>query len=70
MQSEITKIASQKAIGMALLQSVQKEHESEANDGQQQNWVEVSVNDCEKTIIPSDLLPVAYNSKTFTDAES
>ena len=61
---------SQKAIGMALLQSVQEEHESEANNGQQQNWVEASVNDCEKTIIPNDLLPVAYDSKTLTDAES
>ena len=55
---------------MALLQSVQEEHESEANNGQQQNWIEVSVNDCEKTIIPNDLLPVAYGSKTLTDAES
>ena len=60
--------ASQKVIGMALLQSVQEEHESEAINGQQ-NWVEVSVNDCEKTIIPNDLLPVAYGSKTLTDAE-
>ena len=41
--------ASQKAIGIALLLSIQEEHESEANNGQQQNWVEVSVNDCEKT---------------------
>ena len=46
---------------MALLQSIQNEHESEANDGQQQNWVEASVNDCEKTIIPNDLLPVVTN---------
>ena len=37
--------ASQKAIGMALMQSVQSEHESEAIDGQHQNWVEASVND-------------------------
>ena len=58
--------ASQMAIGMAL---VQNEHESEANDGQQQNWVEASVNDYEKSIIPNDLLPVAYSSKTLTDAE-
>ena len=62
--------ASQKAIGMALLQSVQKEHESKANDGQQQNWVEVNVNNCEKTNIPNDLLPVAYGSKNLTHAES
>ena len=53
---------------MALLQSVH-EHESEANNGHQENWVEVSVNDCEKSIIPNDLLPVAYGSKTLTDAE-
>ena len=46
---------SEKAIGMALLQSVQHEHESEANNGHQENWVEVSVNDCEKSIIPNDL---------------
>ena len=51
--------ASQKAIGMALCQSVQHEHESEAIDGQHQNRVEASVNDWEKSIIPNDLLPVA-----------
>ena len=62
--------ASKEAIGMALLQSVQEEQENEANGGQQQNRVEASVNDCEKYIIPNDLLPVAYGSKTFTDAES
>ena len=62
--------ASQKAIGMALIQSVQEEHESQANDGQQQNQVEASVNDCEKSIIPNDLLPVVYSSKTLSDAES
>ena len=50
--------AIQKTIGMALMQSVQNEHESEAIDGQQENWVEASVNDSEKTIIPNDLLPV------------
>ena len=61
--------ASQKAIGMTLLQSVQEGCESKAN-GCQQNWVEASVSDCEKTIIPNDLLPVAYGSKTLTDAES
>ena len=37
--------ASQKAIGMALMQSVQNEHESEAIDGQQGNQLEASVND-------------------------
>ena len=61
--------ASQKAIGMALMQSVQNEHESEAIDGQHEDWVEASVNDCGKPNIPSDLLPVAYSSKTLTDAE-
>ena len=61
--------ASQKAIGMALLQSVLKEHETKANDGQQQNWVAASINDCEKNIIPNDLLPVAFDSKILTDAE-
>ena len=54
---------------MAFLQSVQEGCESEA-DGCQQNWVEANVNDCEKTIIPNDLLPVAYGSKTLTNAES
>ena len=54
---------------MVLMHSVQNEHESKAIDGQHQNWIEASVNDCEKTIIPSDLLPVAYGSKTLTDAE-
>ena len=39
--------ASQKAIGMALLQSVQEGCESKA-DGCQQNWVKANVNDCEK----------------------
>ena len=61
--------ASQKAIGMVLMQSVQKKHESKATDGQQENRVEASVNDWEKTIIPNNLLPVAYSSKTLTDAE-
>ena len=61
--------ASQKAISMALMQSVQNEHESKAIDGQHEDWVEASVNDCGKPNIPSDLLPVAYSSKTLTDAE-
>ena len=61
--------ASQKAIGMALLQSVQEDSESEA-DGCQQNWVETNVKDCEKNIITNDLLQVAYGSKTLTDTES
>ena len=60
---------SQKAIGMALLQSVQEDSESKV-DGCQQNQVETNVNDCEKNIIPDDLLPVAYGSKTLTDTKS
>ena len=59
--------ASQKAIGMALMQSVQEEHESEACDGHQ---IDTKLDDCEKSIIPNDLLPVAYGSKTLTDTES
>ena len=47
------------------MQSVQNEHESEAIDGQQENRVEATVNDWEKTFIPNDLLPVAYGSKTL-----
>ena len=62
--------ASQKAIGMELVQSVQEEHESEANNGHQENQVETNVNDCEKTLIPNDLLPVAHGSKTLTDTGS
>ena len=60
---------SQKAIGMALMQFVQNEHGSEAIDGQHEGRVEASVNDCGKPNIPTDLLPVAYSSKTLTDAE-
>ena len=60
--------ASQRAIGMALLQSVQEDSESEA-DGCQHNQVETNVNDWEKIIILNDLLPVAYGSKTLTDTE-
>ena len=52
-----------------LASSVQEDSENEA-DGCQQNRVEANVNDCEKTIIPNDLLPVAYGSKTITDTES
>ena len=39
---------SQKATGMALMQSVQNEHEREAIDGQQENQAEASVNEWEK----------------------
>ena len=54
---------------MALMQSVQNERESEAIDGQHEDWVEACVNDCGKPNIPTDLLPVAYGSKTLSDAE-
>ena len=61
--------ASKRAIGMALLQTVQSEHESEATDGLQESQVETNVNDPQKTIVPDDLLPVAYSSKTLTDTK-
>ena len=60
---------SQKAIGMALMQSVQEEHESKANQCLSAG-VETNTNNDQKCIIPSDLLPVVYGSKTFTDAET
>ena len=65
--------ASQKAIGMALLQSVHKEHASEYGseaDGCQENGVEFESNSNIKSIIPTDLLLVACGSKTLTDTES
>ena len=61
--------ASQRAIGMALLQSVHKDSESEA-DSCQENGVEFNSNSDMKSIIPTDLLLVAYGSKTLTDTES
>ena len=61
--------ASQKAIGMALMQSVQEDSESKA-DGCQENGVEFEPNSNVKSIIPTDLLPVAYGSKTLPDTES
>ena len=60
--------ASQKAIGIALLQSVQEDPESEA-DGCQESGVEFDINSDVKFTIPNDL-PVAYGSKTLTDTES
>ena len=53
--------ASQKAIGMALLQSVQDEHQSKAHGV---HWVDAKIDSYENKPIPDDLLPVAYNSKT------
>ena len=54
--------ASQKAIGMAILQSVQEDPESKA-DGCQESRVKFNINS-------DDLLPVVYGSKTLTDTES
>ena len=65
--------ASQKAIGMALLQSVHKEHASgygSKADGCQKRGVEFESNSNIKSIIPTDLLPVVCGSKTLTDTES
>ena len=65
--------ASQKAIGMPLLQSVHEEHASgygSEADGCQESGVEFESNFNIKSIIPTDLLPVAYGSKTLTDTES
>ena len=65
--------ASQKAIGMALLQSVHEEHASgygSEADRCQESGVETNSNSNAKSIIPTDMLPVAYGSKTHTDTES
>ena len=65
--------ASQKAMGMALLQSVHEEHASgygSEADGSQESGVEFEPSSNVKSIIPTDLLPVAYGSKTLTDTES
>ena len=65
--------ASQKAIGMALLQSVHKEHASgyrSKADGCQESGIETESNSNIESIISTDLLPVAYGSKTLTDTES
>ena len=62
-----------KAIGMALLQSVHEEHASgygSKADGCQESGVESESNSNIKSIILTDLLPVAYGSKTLTDSES
>ena len=60
--------ASQKAKGMALMQSVQEEqHQSEAHGD---HWVDAQIDTYKNTNIPDDLLPVAYSSKTLIDTES
>ena len=59
--------ASQKAIGMALLQSVSYHDQREAHYVEN---VDAKIDNLENKHIPSDLLPVAYGSKTLTDAES
>ena len=58
--------ASQKAIGMALLQSVKNDHAH----GVDKFTVDARVENSENKTIPHDLMPVAYGSKTLTDAES
>ena len=62
--------ASQKAIGMALLQSVKNDHDQSEAHGVDQLKVDTRIDDSENKQIPNDLLPVAYGSKTLTDAES
>ena len=59
--------ASQKAIGMALLQSVSYHDQSQDHYVEK---VDARIDNLENKPIPSDLLPVAYGSKTLTDAES
>ena len=65
--------ASQKAIGMALLQSVRSEQEHEdqsESKSHDEHQVETQMNAYKNIQIPDDLLPVAYASKTLTDAET
>ena len=65
--------ASQKAIGMALLQSVCSEQEQEdqyKSKSHDEHQVETQMNAYKNIQIPDDLLPVAYASKTLTDAET
>ena len=65
--------ASQKAIGMVLLQPVHEEYASgygSEADGCQESGVEFESSSDVKSIIPTDLLPVVYGSKTLTDTES
>ena len=59
--------ASQKAIGMALLQSVSYHDHSEAHYVKK---VDAKIDNLENKHIPSNLLSVAYGSKTLTDVES
>ena len=54
---------------MALMQSVLEDSESKA-DQYWESRVESNSNYNGKSIIPTDLLPVAYGSKTLTDTES
>ena len=62
--------ASQKAIGMALLQSVKNDHDHNEAHGVDKFTVDARVEDSEYKPIPHDLMPAAYGSKTLTDAES
>ena len=58
--------ASQKTIGMALMQSIQDKHESEALFQEIDSTVVITI----KISIPSDLMPVACGCWTLTDAET
>ena len=62
--------ASQKAVGMALLQSNKNDHDHSKAHGVDKFKLDARVEDSENKPIPHDLMPVAYGSKTLTDAES
>ena len=62
--------ASQKAIGMALLQSNKNDHDHSEAHGVDKFKLDARLEDSENKPIPHDLMPVAYGSKTLTDAES
>ena len=55
---------------MALLQSVQNDHDQSEAHGVDQLKVDARIDDSENKQIPNNLLLVAYGSKTLTDAES
>ena len=62
--------ASQKAIGMTLLQSIKNDHDQSEAHGVDKFKVDARVEDSKNKPIPHDLLPVAYGSKMLTDAEN
>ena len=53
---------------MALLQSVESDHDQ--SKAHYVDKVDARIDNLENKFIPTDLLPVAYGSKTLTDAES